>query len=107
MATDYSFESWVEEFNPVINHLDDNASFQDEDGVGIMFETYGDELEYVLLQDNHNVWTYMDSDEGGTIICAGYHIVGRIGYFITQKPWTSDPELHGEDHICITIYEND
>ena len=46
MSTDtfieQTFEFWLEEFKPITNHLDENASFQDEDGNGIMFETYGD-----------------------------------------------------------------
>ena len=35
------------QFQPIPNHIDDNASFQTEDGVGYMFETYDDELKFV------------------------------------------------------------
>ena len=32
----------------------------------------------------------MDSDDGGTCVVAGYSIVNRIGYFITEVEWESD-----------------
>lgn len=85
-------DKWFEEYKPVVNHLESNASFQDENGVGVMFETFGAELEYVLSIANtepDRVWTYMDGDEG-TFIGNGYHLVNRIGYFITEKPCDFD-----------------
>lgn len=77
---------WIEKYRPVNNHLDDNASWQGEDGAGIMFETFGEELDYVLSiakSDPECVWTYVDGDEDETLIISGYHLVNRIGYFIT------------------------
>lgn len=84
-------DQWSETFKPKVNHLDDNASFDDGEG-GIMFETYGPELEYVrsvVLEDERLVWTYMDGDNG-PLITNGYHLVNRIGYFIGTIPWTED-----------------
>ena len=82
-----TFESWLEEFKPITNHLDPNASFQDESGKGIMFETYGDEVEFVKKQDPRCIWTYGDGDDGGGYIWSGWHLVNRIGYFITEVPF--------------------
>jgi hypothetical protein len=84
--TELTMNDWEATYKPISNHLDDNASFQDENGVGIMFETYGDELEFVQSVDEHRVWTYVDSDLG-TDILAGYYFVNRIGYFVTEVPW--------------------
>jgi hypothetical protein len=81
-----TFESWLEEFKPITNHLDPNASFQDESGKGIMFETYGDEVEFVKKQDPRCIWTYGDGDDGGGYIWNGWHFVNRLGYFITEIP---------------------
>jgi len=81
-----TFESWLEEFKPITNHLDPNASFQDESGKGIMFETYGDEVEFVKKQDPRCIWTYGDGDDGGGYIWSGWHFVNRLGYFITEVP---------------------
>ena len=85
-----TMNEWEETFKPVNNHLDTtNASFQDEDGVGIMFETYGEELDYIDNCNEHHVWTYVDSDLGTEII-SGKYLVNRIGYFVTEKAWDTD-----------------
>lgn len=87
---DEELDYWIKTYKPIANTFDDNASWQNEAGVGIMFETYGDELGFVLCvadnQPNH-VWTLMDGDEGDPVVVHGYYIVNRIGYFITEKPW--------------------
>lgn len=77
-------EEWDKIYSPVKNHLDENASFD-----GVMFETYGQEVEYVLVKDNRYVWTYIQGDDGMYII-PNYHLVNRIGYFITNKPWENE-----------------
>lgn len=75
-------EDWVMEFRPIKNHIDTNASFE-----GHMFETYGDEEEFVKNYPDPNcVWTYADGDDGGTYIFNGWHFVNRIAYFITEVP---------------------
>lgn len=78
-------ETWDTIFKPQQNPIDDNASFG-----GVMFETYGDELEYVQATDNHYIWTYGDGDDGGGYIWNGYHYINRIGYFISTVPWEDD-----------------
>ena len=93
------FGLWCDEYKPEVNHLDDNASmgvsFDDGQG-GVMFETYGPELYYVLSVAKTkplHVWTYMDGKHY-PIVCEGYHLVNRIGYFITEKP--ADPNIQYE-----------
>jgi len=82
-------EEWEETYRPLVNHLDDNASWQGEDGRGIMFETYGAELDFVRGCDENHIWTYADG-EGGTFLSNGFGFVNRIGYFVTQKPFDPD-----------------
>lgn len=82
-----TFEEWEEEFVPMENPFDINSSFE-----GVMFETYGIELGFVLginYPSSQKVWTYVDGD-GGTYIVDGYHLVNRIGYFITQNARPDD-----------------
>ena len=79
-------DEWFEQFKPIPNHLDENASFNDGEH-GYMFETYGDEVEFVKSQDSNRIWTYSDGDNGGTYISDGYHVVNRIGYFVTTVPY--------------------
>ena len=80
-------EEWFDTFKPIPNHIDDNASFQTEDGVGYMFETYDDELRFVQSQEPNRIWTYCDGDNTGTYIFQGMRIVNRIGYFVTAVPF--------------------
>jgi hypothetical protein len=78
-------EEWEEEYVPVKNHLDDNASFD-----GCMFETYDEEFVHVLRNaDDKKVWTYVEGDEGLYLI-PGLHFVNRLGYLITEKPYTDE-----------------
>jgi hypothetical protein len=79
-------EEWEATYKPIYNHIDSNASFQDESGQGIMFETYGDEVEFVKSQSPANIWMYGSGDDGGTYIWNGWGFVNRLGYFITEVP---------------------
>ena len=82
-----TIEEWEEEFIPLENQFDINASFS-----GTMFETFDIELGFVLGVNSVaslKVWTYVDGD-GGTYIVDGYHLVNRIGYFITQNARPDD-----------------
>jgi hypothetical protein len=82
---------WEEKYKPIPNHIDSGASWT-TDGVGLMFETYGAEEEFVRQQPDNNVWTWVDSDEGSVII-TGMAFVNRIGYFVTSEPWTDHVEV--------------
>jgi hypothetical protein len=76
------YDTWIETYRPILNHIDTNASFD-----GMMFETYGDEVDFVKEQDVHHIWMYGDGDDGGSYVWSGWGFVNRIGYFITQVPW--------------------
>lgn len=85
------FDKWCEKYQPIVNVFDKDASFNDGD-YGLMFETYGKELDFVLAYVKakpHNVWTYIDGEEG-TVVVNGYHLVNRIGYFVTYQPAESE-----------------
>ena len=97
-------EEWFDTFKPIPNYLDDNASFNDGDN-GYMFETYGEELEFVKSQEPNRIWTYCDGDDNGTYIFQGMRIVNRIGYFVTSVPFDANKDyqiqISGEDlYIC-------
>jgi len=90
--TKMGFEKWLEEFEPVINQFDPNAAMSTDAGDdGIMFETYGEEVDFVFNYNPDYVWTYVDSDyDDHPIIVNGRWLVNRIGYFITKKAWTKE-----------------
>lgn len=71
-----TYFEWLEQFKPMENHITNE---------GYSYETYGDELDYVSLQDDKFVWTELDGDDGIYIV-NGYHFVNRLSYFITNVP---------------------
>ena len=81
-----SENEFEEKYKPLKNHIDDNASFD-----GCMFETYGEEEDYVLEADVRNVWTYIEAD-GVHLLAAGRRRVDRLGYLITEVPWETGEE---------------
>ena len=86
-------ERWEETFKPIKNHLTDNTD-PDHDG---RFETFGRELEYVLSVANsepNRVWTLVEGDSGKWYISQGYHLVNRVGYYITEKPFEPTNPKH-------------
>ena len=93
MSTNILFEemdldAWFDTYKPIKNHLDENSSFD-----GHMFETYGDEVEFVKAQDENRIWMYGDGDDGGGYIWNGWHFINRLGYFITEVPCPPDTTI--------------
>ena len=80
------YDEWFDTFKPIPNHITGDCD------TSCSFETYGDELHYVLQQDDKHIWTEMDGDQGVSIV-SGYHLVNRIQYYITVKPWDDFIEI--------------
>ena len=76
-----TFEEADEQFNFIPNNYDEYSSFD-----GLMFETYGDEVEFVKSQSPDKIWMYGEGDGGGLYIWSGWGFVNRIGYFVSEKP---------------------
>ena len=92
MYESLTWKQFEEQFKPIKNPFRNDP---DE----IMFETYGEELDYVLAQDPRNVWTYGDGDYC-SYVSSGYHYVNRIGYYITEVPWDNE-----DDYALLSIEE--
>jgi hypothetical protein len=71
------------------NHIRDDSDAWD----GCMFETYGEELEFVMKQPAHHIWTLKQGDGDDEIVVSGMRIVNRIGYFVSTQPWTEDTQV--------------
>lgn len=94
-----TYDEWFDKYQPIINEITGNEEYQ--------FETYGDELEFVLAQPDNTIWTEMDGDEGVSIV-SGYHLVNRIQYYITIKPWDDFIEIPVSiDKECDCMSEGD
>jgi hypothetical protein len=91
------FDAWNTKYQPIQNHIDTDA--------GDKFETYGEELDYVLSIANTEparVWTLVEGDDGNLYVTSGYHLVNRLNYFITHNPC----ELEYEEYPYF-IYEEE
>lgn len=75
-----TFEEWQEKYKPIMNPFTGS-----KDGY---FETGGEEFEFVRKQDPLTIWTDGDGDEGGTYLWNGFRFVNRIGYYITEIPFS-------------------
>jgi hypothetical protein len=96
-----SFDEWCDVYKPIQNSLDINASFD-----GCMFETYGEEVEFVKAQDQNRIWMYGDGDDGGGYIWSGWGFVNRIGYFITEVPCPDDTTIQVQVDVPYYYCEN-
>jgi hypothetical protein len=86
-------EQWEETYRPITNTTR-------EEWDGLLFETYGDDLALVLSvarKEPRRVWTWVDGD-GGSYIINGYHLVNRIGYFITEVEWSQGNDIQVQQH---------
>ena len=74
-----SFEEFKDNFEPIQNFMDDEAGMS-----GILFDIYGDELEYIKEESSAgNVWTLIQKHDDRYIL-EGFHITNRVGYIITS-----------------------
>lgn len=81
MAKKLTFEKWVKQYRPLSNHLVPDAPYD-----GLMFETYGNELEFVrnhMNTDPRKIWTQVEVDDKMYIL-SGFHYVNRFGYYVTE-----------------------
>ena len=88
MFIEMTFEEADEQFKFIPNNYDEYSSLD-----GLMFETYGDEVEFVKSQDPAKIWMYGDGDDGGTYIWSGWGFVNRIGYLVSQIPFPENTTI--------------
>lgn len=103
-ATDTDFyDKYTTQHNQVLlkelYSLGDTGSILPEDMCsfgGCMYETFGEELDYVRTMPNKRIWTIVDTDGDDLLIIAGFHFVNRLGYLITDEEW----EDEFEEYLC-------
>ncbi|WP_420419645.1 hypothetical protein [Pacificispira sp.] len=76
------FDAWAKTYRPVRNGHRPDAPFD-----GLMFETFGDELETILAATPGCVWTLVEGDDDTVVVVSGFHVVNRLGYFLTEFRW--------------------
>jgi hypothetical protein len=98
--TKINLDKFFSDYNPQINHImrnKTNPDIKDEDIApwsGCMYETYGEELEYIhsFLNKSRHIWTIVDND-GELVLQAGYWLINRMGYIVTERPWETEDIL--------------
>lgn len=96
-----SEEEFYEQYELVDNHIDDNASFD-----GKMFETFGEEIDFVREMSKFNrVITIIESDDNcdeneeneecipDMYYISGMRLVNRVGFLITTEPIVEEFEV--------------
>ena len=102
-------EQFEGQFTPQINHIERALavkSIAEEDICsfsGCMYETFGEELEYVkeMAKQNRVVTIIEGEDEIGEdnephatlFYTSGYHLVNRLGFLVLDKPYTEEFEV--------------
>jgi len=94
-------DEWFNTYKPIKNHIDTYASFN-----GTMFETYGEEVEFVKQQNPNTIWMLGDGDDGGMYVWSGWGFVNRIGYFITEVPFPDNTTIQIQISVPWYFCEN-
>jgi hypothetical protein len=79
------WDEWEAKFKPILNPLNPEGPFD-----GFMFETYGEELEFLSNYVPSCIWTLVEDDDGDIVVVSGWHFVNRLGYIVTLESWTHD-----------------
>ena len=69
---------------PVIT-IRDEEWYDQYDPEERMYETYGEDLNYINSMPEQFVWTLVDGDEDSVVV-NGKAFVNRIAYYISKKP---------------------
>jgi hypothetical protein len=98
-------DEFDERYALVVNPFNPHASWGFGDNEGCLFETYGEELDFVRRQDPQCVWTFVDGDNGDLYVISGFHWVNRIGYLVSREPVPMGTVV--EVHIPMDFVEPD
>lgn len=88
-------EYFWETYKPELNKFYDNP--EDCSFGGCMYETYGEEVEYVrqvAIANPRRVWTIIDGDGESLWYIAGMKFVNRLGYLVTEGEWQDEHEQY-------------
>lgn len=81
-----TWDEFVAKHRPIKTHITQDAPYD-----GCMFETFGEELDFVRKHAAEQIFTLVEA-EGYTFVVPGFHIVNRLGYLLVEQPWTKADE---------------
>lgn len=89
------WSQWEERYKPVINYI--QAEKYPDHPAQRMFETYGEELDYINTVEPEYVWTWISGDMSDLLV-AGKAFVNRLGYYVCEEPWKT-----GDEQVLISV----
>lgn len=75
------FDDWDKKYKSIV-HPDDPHCY--------LYETYGEDLDRLKQYKQGNIWTVVDGPGSKLFIIPGVHWVNRLGYMVTEHPWTDE-----------------
>lgn len=79
-----TWEQFEKHYKPIKNTITDGAPFGNT-----MFETFGDDLEFLKKQNPKCIWTFI-CEGNSEIISSGVWYANRLGYFVTEVPFEGE-----------------
>jgi hypothetical protein len=98
-------DEFDQQYQLIPNHLNPSAGWAIGDQAGCLFETYGDEYDYVRRFDPARIWTIVDGDDGDIYVVNGLHHVNRIGYLLSREPVPANTAI--QVHIPMSKDDDD
>ncbi len=86
-------DEFDDQYPLVPNHMNRSAGWAIGEDGGCLFETYGQELDFVKRQDRRRVWTLIYGDDGDLYVVSGLHHVNRVGYLLSRDPVPPDSTI--------------
>lgn len=83
------WNAWADKYKPKKNHLSKYGE--------MMYETYGEEYDYIKTVDPRYVWTWVSGDMCDLLV-AGVAYVNRLGYWTAEVPWENE-----EDYVLLSV----
>lgn len=77
-----TWEEWETTYRPAPN--------PESTDIGYWQAYYDDLFDIPGDVDQHYIWTMIDGDGMYAHIVSGIHIINRLGYFVTEVPWTEE-----------------
>ncbi len=85
----HSKKEFFEKYMPLSNPSSKHALFD-----GKMFNSFGEDLAFVNIYTDKNVWTITENEKDEIFVIAGNHCINRVGYFITKEEWENPKETY-------------
>lgn len=76
-----TFDEFVETYLPEKNEADETGGSFD----GMLFPV---DSSLAKIAKPEHVWTLIEDDEGTPYVISGRHLVNRLGFFITLRPYS-------------------